>query len=85
MASSWAGCQGMGRAYEQSIWAGNMGRAYEQGIWAEHMGRAYGQDIWAGYIGWPGRAESSGEWHGRVRGTPDDFDSRSYILYLLLS
>ena len=43
--------QGMGRAYEQSIWAGNMGRAYEQGIWAEHMGRAYGQGILAGQGG----------------------------------
>ena len=42
----------MGRAYGQSIWAGNMGtRAYEQDIWAEHMGSAYGQGILAGQGG----------------------------------
>ena len=43
--------QGMGRAYEQVIWAEHMGRAYGQSIWAGNMGRAYEQDIWAEHMG----------------------------------
>ena len=58
-----------------------MGRAYEQGIWAEHMGRAYGQGILAGQGGQRGVGNGMAE----SGGTPDDFDSRSCMLYLLLS